>query len=374
MRRQLRLGVQQRQRPFNLRRPDEADRAARRPEALLVDELAERARDLEDRRAAAGVVVRPRPRVIEVATEDDLLARDGGIGAGDRGRGDVVEAGLHLRADDGMKANALSVREARLQRARVAEGDHEGEGLRGREGLEVAPADERLVLLRPRRALIRGVADQSRRAEFPHGQLLRRPRLRADEDDLPFHVLARVVALARPVAGVDQVRHDVGTHAVLRERDRHRVEAGPPHGGRAIRVELPQLREFGVPRRPRALRAVEDLPVRQQLLDVRVGVAVLLQLPDDQLTGLVELVRPAHAMQPRQPFEIALGRLPRQLPRQRAHLRVGEEGKRVGFGGECSEQDDDQDGFDAHAPIIRPRYLITTSTEGSFVTLSTAAP
>src|SRR6185503_5028712 len=87
-RRDLRLAVEQRQRALDLRREDEADRAPRRLEALLVDQLRKRPRDLEDRRAAAGVVVRARARMIEVATEDDLLAAQ--LSTGNRRRRDLV--------------------------------------------------------------------------------------------------------------------------------------------------------------------------------------------------------------------------------------------------------------------------------------------
>src|ERR1700692_3650256 len=79
---QLRPAVEQRHRPLDLRRPDESNGAARRRDALLVDQLVKRPGNCQDGGAAAGVVVRSRPRMIEVTTEDDLLIANGGIDAG----------------------------------------------------------------------------------------------------------------------------------------------------------------------------------------------------------------------------------------------------------------------------------------------------
>src|SRR5437660_8244013 len=157
--RHLRPPVQQRQGPFDLGRPDEADGAAWWVETLLRDELRQRARHLQDRGAAAGVVVRAGPRMIEMAAEDDLLVAQ--VRAGNGGRGDLVRAGLLARLDDRVQPDRLAGREPLLQRACGLERDHEAEGLERRECVEMAPADEVLVLAPPRRLLVLRVADDA---------------------------------------------------------------------------------------------------------------------------------------------------------------------------------------------------------------------
>src|SRR6185436_15459087 len=127
-------------------------RIVRRGEAFLGHELRQRARDLEDRRAAAGVVVRAGARVVEMAAEDDLLLAQ--LRPRHRRRHELVCARLLPRADDGMHADGLVPREPLLQRARGFERDHERERLHRREGLEMSPADEVLVLAVPRGALV----------------------------------------------------------------------------------------------------------------------------------------------------------------------------------------------------------------------------
>src|SRR6202008_3522364 len=117
-----------------------------------------------------GVVVRAGTRMIEMATEDDLLIAQ--IASRNRGGGDVVRARLVSRADKSVHADRFAGGEALLQRACGPERDHECERplIVGREGLQMAPADERVVLAVPRRALVLRVTDDSRGAETPHGQ------------------------------------------------------------------------------------------------------------------------------------------------------------------------------------------------------------
>ena len=125
-RRELGPAVEQRQRALDLGRPDEAERAraarARRPSAISFDE---RARDLQDRGAAAGVVVGARARMVEVAAEDDLLAatradrRPGSSRSGCRRRPGAGPASTtRVRAAPSRRAPSRSCERARLLRAR----------------------------------------------------------------------------------------------------------------------------------------------------------------------------------------------------------------------------------------------------------------
>ena len=92
--RELRLAVQQRQRAFDFRRPDKADRACRPREFSVVDQLLQRARHFQNRHAAAGVVVRAGPLVIQMATERDLFVFKFRIGAGNRRGHDLQVPGM----------------------------------------------------------------------------------------------------------------------------------------------------------------------------------------------------------------------------------------------------------------------------------------
>ena len=75
--RELGPGVQERDRAFDLGGPEEADRPSRPRQRAARDQSLQRARDLEDAGAAAGVVVRSRRGMVEVAGIDDLLVRGG---------------------------------------------------------------------------------------------------------------------------------------------------------------------------------------------------------------------------------------------------------------------------------------------------------
>src|SRR5713226_6781043 len=57
------------------------------------------------------------------------------------------------------------------------------------------PANQILIFSPPRRLLVLRITHNSHRAKFPHCQILHRPRLRAHQNNLPLHILPRVIAL-----------------------------------------------------------------------------------------------------------------------------------------------------------------------------------
>ena len=127
--RELGPSVEQRQRAFDLRRPDEADRARAAARVRFS------AISFESVRATSRIVAQPLALslapgrgMIEMTAEDDLLAPPR-VGAGDRGGGDVVGARLLPGAHDRVQADRLARRAAAAASARARlERDHEREG------------------------------------------------------------------------------------------------------------------------------------------------------------------------------------------------------------------------------------------------------
>ena len=116
--------------------------------------------------------------------------------------------------------------------------------------------------------------------EAVHGQLVGGARLRGGEHELAAHVLALIVRLGGAGADVHQLGRGLAAGAVLGEHDGARLPGGDPlavHPGVPLLALLPQLGEVGVPRRPRALGAVEDRAVGRQLEDLHLGETVLLR-------------------------------------------------------------------------------------------------
>ena len=134
----------------------------------------------------------------------------------------------------------------------------------------MAPADERLVLLPPRGALIGGIADDACGAEFRDRHPLHGVGLRCGQDDFSFHVSPGVIAIGRAIADVDEIGGDVGADAVFREGDRRGVPVGHARRGIPVAIELPQFRKVRIPCGARSLRSVEDLAIGWELLDVGV--------------------------------------------------------------------------------------------------------
>ncbi len=115
--RELRLGVEQSGCAFDLRRPDEADGPRRARQLAFMDQLLQRACDLEDGHASAGIVIRAWTLVVEMAAVGNLFVFEFGIGAGDHGRGYFQIPRMLPRADRGMKTNLLASCQAVTQGA-----------------------------------------------------------------------------------------------------------------------------------------------------------------------------------------------------------------------------------------------------------------
>src|SRR5205085_5001173 len=147
-------------------------------------------------------------------------------------------------------------------------------------GIEMAPADQALVVAPPGALLVLRPGDDPRRAIFGDRQRRRIAGLAGDEDQLPAHVLAGIVALRGAGANVDQLRLRPSADAVLRENNGVLGPGGDPLRilpGRPVLPLLPKLGEACVPAGAGALGAVEDLAVRRQGDDLHLLEAILVE-------------------------------------------------------------------------------------------------
>ena len=220
--------------------------------------------------------------MIEVAGETISCARSR---AGDHRRRDQIRAGGAGRPRPRARRRTVSPFASRcLPGMGAGRRDHEGEG-RVVPGVEVPPADQALVLAPPRRLLVLRPGDDARRAVLgrpPSGAtalgLGRRPAPACRARSCRH---SRRPACRRPTS--TSVAVGLAADAVLRERDRlrrptRRSARRRPSWPFAARL-LPQLGEVGVPRGPRALRAVEDLAVRRERDHLDVGEAIGGRMP-----------------------------------------------------------------------------------------------
>ena len=161
-------GVEQGDRALDLGRPDEADRPLRARQPAGGDEPVQATGDLEDSRAAAGIVVGARRRVIEMAGKNDLLiapfARD------HRGR-DQIGPRRAPRLDLGAKPDRLTGLKPLLPCPGLGRRDHEGEGRMGAERVEMAPANQAFILAPPGGALVLRPGDDPNGAVAADGEI-----------------------------------------------------------------------------------------------------------------------------------------------------------------------------------------------------------
>ena len=174
----------------------------------------QRSGDLQIRGAAAGVVVRARLLVIQVAAEDDLAG--GWIGAGNGRDERLVAHGVVVaRANDGVERDVLAARQPLLQRPRLADRNHDRERVLASARVEMAPANQILIVAPPGAHLVRVVADQAGRAELLDRLTMARGRRRVAEHQFSANVLAGIVAALRAGTDVDELDGDVGALAVV---------------------------------------------------------------------------------------------------------------------------------------------------------------
>ena len=285
--RELRAGVEQGDRGLDLGRPDEADRPLGPGQRAAADQLAQRPRHLQHARAARGIVVRARIGMIEMAGIDDLLIA--AAAGDDRGR-DQIGARLPPRIDVRAQPDRLARPQPRLPGAGAGGGDHEGEAGMRREGVEMPPAQQGLVVAIPAGTLVLRPGDDPRRAVTADGEILHDLGLGGGEDEPAAYFPALIVRLGRPRTDIDQLRLGAAGDAVLREAERLIRPGGDPFSA------FPELGRPHVPAGARALRAVEDRAVRGQRDDLDAVETVALQPVADRFGGGAKPGGAAHAV------------------------------------------------------------------------------
>src|ERR1700675_731325 len=89
---------------------------------------------------------------------------------------------------------------------------------------------------------------------------------------------------------------------------------------RASRVDLSQLPHLGIPRRPRPLRPIKNLPIRRKLQYLHIAQPISSRSLGHQLRRRMKPPRPALPVKRGHQLQIPLGRLATQLIRQRSHI------------------------------------------------------
>ncbi len=358
-------------------------------QSALTDRLRQRAGRLRESWRSRWHCRSRRALVIEMAAVDDLLVAQHRIRARYRRCHHVVRSRMPRRAHDRMQPDALSRRQPLLQRSGLLERDHERERVEGRKAVQMPPAHKVLIFRPPRGALVLRITHDSHGTEALHRQRRHRPRLGRRQHDAPAHIPARVIAFTRARAHIDQVRRRIRTVTVLRQRHRHVIEAGnansrlPPTPDTATRprlAQLPQLREFRVPRRPRLLRAIERVPIRRNLVDRDLRQPVHPQLTRNEIRRRPEPARATHAMVARYELQIALRHRPRNLARNRLHRTLPQQ-LSTAESAEGTEKDQRIHRIDSHcsSEALRPgrpslsclNGFPTTHRGRSLITIST---
>ncbi len=173
----------------------------------------------------------------------------------------------------------------------------------------MSPAHKIFVFAPPGGALVLRVTDDSGGAKFTYREVLHRPRLGRNEDNLALNIFPRVLAFGGPAAHVDQISGHVGALTVFRESDRHSVIASHEDGrlpGIAGLLHLPELGDVGVPGLARALGAIENLAVGGKFEDLHIAQAIGPCPLRDQFGRRMKSTRSALAMIAHDAFEIAL--------------------------------------------------------------------
>jgi hypothetical protein len=120
-----------------------------------------------------------------------------------------------------LQGDRMSIGHLHAQARGAGTRHHEGKSLRHRR-VEVTPANHVRIQSRPRRGLIRHVADDPGCTEFDHRQRLHDRQHAVRQNDLAAHILAGIIRLGATRTHVDQRRHDIRAVAVIGEPDRIR--------------------------------------------------------------------------------------------------------------------------------------------------------
>src|SRR6267154_3434598 len=205
----------------------------------------------------------------------------------------------------------------------------------------MSPPNQILILAPPSRPLVLRITNNANRPKLTNRQILHRPRLSLSQHNLPLHFFASVIRLFGALAYIHQYRRNISRFTVFRQNNRHRLITRDLLNDHlaAVRIEnyftifhfffitTPrssrdhgQLANLRVPPRPRPLRSVENLTVRRKLQNRHITQPISPCPLRHQFRSRMKSRRPPLPVQPRQPLQIPLSRLPAKLIGQRRDI------------------------------------------------------
>ncbi len=203
-----------------------------------------------------------------------------------------------------IKNDGIASSQARAQGFGSLTRDHEGE-TRRLARIQMSPANDRFVEPRPCSCLIRHVADDPRGTMFGNRQRLHTREHTVRQNDLPTHVVARVIGLAGAVAHVDQFGFHIRAVTVIGEPN---GIGHPISQQKMLRADLPKASLVHVPLKIRTHQAIRLGAIDGELLAVSVRQTILACALQNKICRLVVLRSRRHTMERRQVTEIFVGR------------------------------------------------------------------
>ncbi len=192
--------AQESHRSLNLRPPDKAQGSGRPLQLAASDQAVEHPRRLKDGHAPARIVVRSRPLMVEMAAIDHLACVRVRARYGCRHHCPVPAR--HLRLHVRAQHHRPPTRELCPQRRSRSSRHHKCKPV-WQQRIQMAPAHNTSVDPRPRRRLVRHVAHDPCRSVLHHRHALHRRQHSIGKNNIPSHVLVRVVRFACSLAHID---------------------------------------------------------------------------------------------------------------------------------------------------------------------------
>jgi hypothetical protein len=185
--------------------------------------------------------------------------------------------------------------------------------------VKMPPSHDAGVEARPRRALVRHVADDPGSAIFHDSQALHGRQNPVGQDNFAADVFAGVIRVAGSGAHIDERGFEIGAAAVVSQP--YRIARPIPEQG-VLRLNLPESRRLDRPPKMGTHETVVDLAVDGELFSMNVLQSIFLRPLQDEVRGLIELRGRRDAMQARQGAQIFIRRRAAGFVAQQRPLRL----------------------------------------------------